>query len=158
MKILTKNFTGTSNIALLMRILTGIIFFAHGAQKVLGWYGGKGLAVTVEMFQSNLGIPPFLAYAVSFTEFLGGFLLILGIFTRIFSAGLVIDMIVAVLRVHLPKGLFTSNSGFEFPLTLLLLSFCIFLTGPGKVSIDYLLFGYKKNEEPAQFIGTPTGN
>jgi putative oxidoreductase len=144
MKLMTKLYTNYSTIVMLMRIVLGIIFFAHGAQKVLGWYGGKGLSASVEIFQNNLGLPPVLFYISAFTEFLGGLFMILGFLTRIFSAGLAINMIVAILLVHISKGLFTSNGGFEFPLSLLVFSLCIFLIGPGSISIDRFLFKSKK--------------
>jgi putative oxidoreductase len=143
MKLMTKLYTNDSTVVMLMRIVLGIIFFAHGAQKVLGWYGGQGLATTVENF-SKTGIPPVLAYMSAFTEFLGGLFIILGFLTRIFSAGLVINMAVAIFHVHISKGLFSYNGGFEFPLSLLTLSLCIFLIGPGSMSIDSLLFRSKK--------------
>lgn len=144
MKLMTKLFTNDNTIVMLMRIVLGIIFFAHGAQKVLGWYGGMGLSASVEIFQKNLGISPVLFYISAFTEFLGGLFMILGFLTRIFSAGLAINMIVAILHVHISKGLFAANGGFEFPLSLLVLSLCIFLIGPGTISIDRFLF---KSEE-----------
>ena len=81
----------------------------------------------------------------AYTEFLGGLFVLLGFLTRISSAGLVINMAVAVLHVHLLKGLFSTNGGFEYPLTLLVVSLCIFLMGPGKLSIYNLIFN--KNEK-----------
>jgi putative oxidoreductase len=146
MKILTKNFGNYSAITGLLRIILGIIFFAHGAQKVMGWFGGPGLATAADMFQKNAGIPYPLFLLSSFTEFLGGLFVLIGLLTRIFSAGLFINMAVAVLQVHLMKGLFSANGGFEYPLTLLVVSLCIFLMGPGKYSLDNLIFN--KNEKP----------
>ena len=143
MKLMTKLYTNDSTVVMLMRIVLGIIFFAHGAQKVLGWYGGQGLATTIENFQKT-GILPVLAYLSAFTEFLGGLFIILGFLTRIFSAGLVINMTVAIFHVHISKGLFSYNGGFEYPLTLLVFSLCIFLIGPGSISIDRFLFKSKK--------------
>lgn len=140
MKILTKNYSSYTIITLLLRIILGIIFFAHGAQKAMGWFGGPGLSATADMFQKNAGIPYPLFLLSTYTEFLGGFFLIIGLLTRISSAGLVINMAVAVLHVHLAKGLFSSNGGFEYPLSLLVISLCIFLMGPGKFSIDNLIF------------------
>jgi len=145
MKVLVKNYANYSTVSLLLRIIIGIIFFAHGAQKALGWFGGPGLASASEMFQKNAGIPYPLFLLSTFTELIGGFLVLTGLLTRIFSAGLVINMAVAVLHVHLMKGLFSSNGGFEYPLTLLVVSFCIFVTGPGKYSLDNLIFN--KNEK-----------
>jgi putative oxidoreductase len=145
MNILTKNYSNYSIITTLLRIILGIIFFAHGAQKVMGWFGGPGLTVAADMFQKNAGIPYPLFLLSTFTEFLGGLFVLFGFLTRISSAGLVINMAVAVLHVHLMKGLFSTNGGFEYPLTLLVVSLCIFLIGPGKLSIDNLIFN--KNEK-----------
>lgn len=146
MKILTKNFVNYSTVTMLLRIILGIIFFAHGAQKAMGWFGGPGLVAAAEMFQKSAGIPYPLFLLSTFTELLGGLFVLIGFLTRFFSAGLVINMAVAVLHVHLMKGLFSSNGGFEYPLTLLVVSFCIFLIGPGKYSLDNLIFN--KNEKP----------
>jgi uncharacterized membrane protein YphA (DoxX/SURF4 family) len=85
---------------------------------------------------TKAGIPAFLAYVASFTEFLGGFAMILGVFTRVFSLGLVITMAVAVIKVHLPQGF----GGFEFPLSLLVMALAVFLYGPGDYSVDKKLW------------------
>lgn len=146
MKILTKNLGSYSFVTCLLRIILGIIFFAHGAQKVTGWFGGPGLTAAADMFQKNAGIPYPLFLLSAFTEFLGGLFVMIGLFTRIFSAGLFINMAVAVLHVHLLKGLFAINGGFEYPLTLLVISLCIFVMGPGKYSIDNLIFNKNENQ------------
>src|SRR5690625_6277763 len=78
---------------LILRLAAGIVFFMHGAQKILGWFGGGGLDGTIS-FMNSLGISTFLAYVASFWEFLGGIFLILGFLTRFWSAGLVIHMLV----------------------------------------------------------------
>lgn len=124
---------GHSFVAFILRVILGLVFLVHGAQKVLGWYGGGGLDGTVE-FMNSLGIPTFLAYVSSFWEFLGGICLILGFLTRIWSAGLVINMLVAIMVVH--SGFFVSNGGIEFALTLLFVSVAVTLLGSGKYSID----------------------
>lgn len=132
--IFTKNILiGHSFVALILRLILGLVFFAHGAQKVLGWYDGGGLDGTAG-FMNSLGIPTALAYVSSFWEFLGGICLILGFLTRIWSAGLVINMLVAILLVH--SGFFVSNGGIEFALTLLVVSVAVTLLGAGKYSVD----------------------
>ncbi|MGE5400113.1 MAG: DoxX family protein [Ignavibacteriales bacterium] len=140
MKWLYNSFVNSSVVILILRIILGIIFFAHGSQKVLGLFGGKGLGATVLAFSTNLNIPPFLIYLAAFTEFLGGLLLILGLLTRIASAGIVIDMAVAIIQIHLKNGFF-NPAGIEFPLALLIIAFCVFLYGAGKYSIDSTLAG-----------------
>ena len=139
-----KIFTHTSEklemtAILIVRITLGIIMFAHGSQKVLGVFGGKGLEVTVAMMSKGLGGPAWLPYLSAFTEFLGGAAMVLGLFTRFFSIGILINMLVAVIVVHLPNGFF-APMGFEFPGSLAMSALAITLAGPGKVSLDYLLF------------------
>ncbi len=139
MKQFTKPFLDESYPVFILRLVLAAVFIAHGSQKVLGIFGGYGLATTTQFFVSKMHIPVFLAYIASFTEFLGGFAMLFGIVTRIFAAGLAIDMAVAILAVHLKNGFF-APSGFEFPLTLLVISLAVFLLGPGKLSVDSKLF------------------
>lgn len=147
MSVLTKPVGNTSAVPLLMRLILGVTFFAHGAQKVMGWYGGSGLQETISQFEQGLGIPAPLGYLAAFTEFLGGIALILGFATRLFSVGLFIEMIVAAWMVHVPQGFFLNfqappghGAGFEFNLALFGLSLALTLTGPGHYSLDYKLF------------------
>jgi len=130
----SKILTSHSFVALILRLVLGLTFFMHGAQKVLGWYGGGGLEGTAA-FMNSLGIPTFLGYISSFWEFLGGICLILGFLTRIWSAGLVINMLVAILLVH--SGFFVSEGGIELALVLMVVSLAVTLLGPGKYSIDH---------------------
>ena len=137
MKLLFRPWINTSVVILILRIILGIVFFAHGAQKVLGAFGGYGLEATKNMFVEKIHLLPFFVYLDAFTELLGGILVLLGLLTRISSAGIAIVMIVAILRVHAPNGFF-NPMGFEFPLTLLVVAVVIFLYGSGKYGIDYL--------------------
>jgi putative oxidoreductase len=139
MKTLIKQFSTESKVLLLLRLILGTIFFAHGAQKVLGWFGGNGLELTANYFEQNLGIPTFLTYIASFTELLGGLGLLFGILTKISAAGIGIVMLAAILKVHLPNGFFMPG-GFEFALTLFLIALVVLLRGPGTISIDSKLF------------------
>ncbi len=91
------------------------------------------------LFVTHLGIPAWLGYVAAFTELLGGAALILGLFTPIASAGIAIDMAVAILRVHLHHGL-TGPGGFEFPLSLLALALILLADGPGWLAIDRIVF------------------
>jgi putative oxidoreductase len=128
---------------LVLRISLGVIFFAHGSQKVLGLFGGKGLDATVTMMGKMLSIPSWLFYVSAFAEFLGGIGMVLGLFTRFFGMALLINMLVAVFEVHLPNGFF-GPMGFEYPGSLALSAFAITLAGPGLLSLDYLLFSSPK--------------
>ncbi|MGE5432405.1 MAG: DoxX family protein [Syntrophomonadaceae bacterium] len=136
MKLLFRPWVSASVIILLLRIILGAVFFAHGAQKVLGWFGGKGLAATTGMF-SSMGIPHVLAYMDAFGEFIFGILVLIGLLTRISSAGIAVIMAVAIARVHLPNGFF-APMGFEYPLTLFVIALLIFLYGSGKYGLDYM--------------------
>jgi putative oxidoreductase len=129
-----RNGPKTDLALLLMRLPVGAVFFAHGAQKALGWFGGPGLQKTVDMMSKSY--PPIVAYLVSFGELAAGLGLIVGLLTRIAAAGMFIEMLGAVLLVHWKGGFFSENKGFEFPLTLCLVSLAIVLLGPGAFSLD----------------------
>jgi putative oxidoreductase len=119
----------------IVRVVVGIVFFAHGWQKVFG----MGIH-TVAGFFGHAGIPVPLVSAgiVMAVEFLGGALLILGVGTRL-AAGLnAIDMVVAILAVHLKNGFFAQSMGIEFPLTLLAACVCLMMAGPGAASAEWL--------------------
>ena len=117
-----------------LRIVVGIVFFAHGYQKVFkfGFHGVAG------MF-GHMGIPlPAVAAAVvMLVEFVGGVLLITGLATRLPAALLAIDMLVAILAVHITHGFF-NPMGVEFPLTLLAACICLALSGGGAASLKRL--------------------
>lgn len=136
-KLLFRPWINVSVIILLLRIILGVVFIAHGSQKLFGVFGGKGLGATVGMF-TGTGIPAPLAYLDAFWEFLGGILVLIGLLTRIGSGGIAIIMIVAISKVHAPHGFFLPM-GFEFPLTLLVIAVVIFLFGGGSYSLDNML-------------------
>ncbi len=131
---------------LLLRIILGVVFFAHGAQKVFGWFGGYGLAGTVGYFRNVVHVPALLAYLGPFVEFVGGVALLFGIFTKAAALGIFITMLVATLKVHLPMGFFLSGKGdgkgqgYEFTLTLAVISLVLVLLGGGLYSIDSLIY------------------
>ncbi|MEK6932798.1 MAG: DoxX family protein [Nanoarchaeota archaeon] len=118
--------------ALPLRLILGLVFTVHGYSKLFG-----GIPGTTEFF-SGLGIPlaGFFAYAVSIVEFFGGIALILGFFVGIVSILLAIDMLVAALLVHLPKGFLVSNGGYEFTLTLIAGLVTLAMLGSGKLSLQ----------------------
>src|SRR5258708_4253963 len=90
---------------LFLRLAVGAVFFAHGGQKVFGWFGGNGLDATVAGLAKG-GVPMPLGYAVAFTEFLGGLGLIAGVLARLSALGIATIMTVAILKVHLANGFF----------------------------------------------------
>lgn len=119
-----------------VRVALGLIFFMHGSQKVLGWYGGQGLSATVQMMQQN-GLPAALAYLVCLGEFLGGLGLIFGALSRVAALGIFMIMAGAVVTVHGQHGFFMMNKGYEYNLALMAMAVAIMLGGPGKMAIDH---------------------
>jgi putative oxidoreductase len=89
----------------IVRVTLGVIMFAHGSQKVLGWFGGYGLKGTTG-YSVSIGIPLPVAYLVCFTEFLSGIGLVLGLLTRLAALGVAMVMVGAAVTVHLPNGFF----------------------------------------------------
>jgi putative oxidoreductase len=129
----------------LLRLVTGVLFFAHGAQKVFGWFGGPGLSATLTGFESYLHIPAPLAVLAVAAEFLGGLGLIFGLLGRVAAAGIAVNMVVAAALVHLPNGLFMNWSGaqkgegIEYHLLALAAAVTLVLRGSGAWSLDRLL-------------------
>lgn len=120
---------------LILRVGLGVVFIAHGCQKVFGWFGGHGLAGTVAMMHGRLGIPVPLAYIASFTELLGGLAVLLGLFTRMGALGIAVVMSVAIATVHWKNGFFLDKQGFEYPFALLCMALSLVAAGPGRISI-----------------------
>lgn len=125
---------------LAMRIPIGIIFAAHGAQKLFGAFGGYGLEGTGQ-FMASLGLSPgyLMALLAGSAEFFGGLALLVGLLVRPASAVLAITMLVAIVTVHLDKGLFMATNGYEYALALLAVSVSLFISGAGKASVDATL-------------------
>src|SRR6516164_6135641 len=94
----------------ILRIMLGIVFFAHGAQKMLGWWGGFGFSATMGYFESQ-HIPAFLAFLAIAAEFFGGIGLIIGLLGRIAAFGITVNMLVAIATVHWPFGFFMNWAG-----------------------------------------------
>lgn len=132
--------TNLSTSTLPLRLIAGIIFAAHGSQKLFAWFGGYGLDGTGQWMDSiGLGPGYLMALLVGSTEFFGGILLILGLLTRPTSAVLAITMVVAIIKVHLANGLFMSNNGYEFALALLAMTLALAISGAGKYSADQFI-------------------
>jgi putative oxidoreductase len=125
---------------LALRIPVGIVFLAHGAQKLFGAFGGHGLEGTGQWMES-IGLFPgyWMALLAGGAEFFGGLALILGLLVRPAALVLAITMVVAIVQVHLANGLFMANNGFEFGLSLLAISVALLLAGGGGYSFDRLL-------------------
>lgn len=120
-----------------LRIFVGIIFAAHGSQKLFGWFGGNGLAGTAQWLES-IGLAPgtLMALLSGGTEFFGGLALIVGLLVRPAALGLAFTLLVAIFSVHISHGLFMANNGYEFALALLGGSIAVLIEGAGKLSID----------------------
>jgi putative oxidoreductase len=123
-----------------VRLGAGVIFTAHGAQKLFGWFGGYGLEGTAGWMES-IGLAPgtLMAAAAGSAEFFGGLLLIAGLLVRPTAFVLAMTMLVAIITVHVQNGLFMSNNGYEFALALLVISVGLAVRGAGSLSIDNLI-------------------
>lgn len=135
---LSASTAGYSTLAL--RVPVGIIFMAHGAQKLFGWFGGYGLEGTGGWMES-IGLAPgfLMALLAGSAEFFGGLFILLGLLTRPAAISLAFTMLVAIFSVHFANGLFMSNNGYEFGLALLAASVSLALSGSGKAAIDQIL-------------------
>ena len=122
---------------LILRVVVGIIFAAHGAQKLFGWFGGYGLEGTGQ-WMASIGLTPGyqMALLAGSAEFFGGLALILGLLVRPAALILAVTMLVAIVSVHLDKGLFMANNGYEFGLALLTISTALVFSGGGRSSLD----------------------
>lgn len=136
-KIITTN-TGLAGLAL--RLPAGIIFAAHGSQKLFGALGGYGLEGTGQ-WMASIGLEPgyLMALAAGSAEFFGGIALLIGLLTRPAAFVLAITMLVAIVSVHIQNGLFMSNNGYEFGLSLLAIAVALVFNGAGAVSVDRLI-------------------
>jgi len=130
-----------------IRVTLGVIFFAHGAQKVFGWFGGYGLKGTTGYFVS-IGLPLPVAYAACFLELLGGIGLLLGLFTRLAALAIIAMMAGAIAKVHWPHGFFINwelapgkGHGLEANLAFIAMAVACVIAGGGALSLDALLMG-----------------
>jgi putative oxidoreductase len=119
-----------------LRIPVGIIFAAHGAQKLFGWFGGYGLQGTVG-WMASIGLEPgyLMALLAGSAEFFGGLALIAGLLTRPAATALAFAMLVAIFSVHIGNGLFMSNNGYEFGLALLAAAAALAVSGAANGSL-----------------------
>jgi putative oxidoreductase len=140
--------TDSSWVPTLARIILGIIFFAHGSQKVFGWFGGPGLRQTLRTLTEGLGLPTIIALSAVGSEFVGGVALILGFLARIGALVIVINMLAAIFMVHGKYGLFMNwfgdrkGNGIEYHLLAIALAIVIIAKGAGACSLDGLLLNW----------------
>jgi putative oxidoreductase len=129
----------------LLRLVLGVIFFVHGAQKTLGWFGGYGFSGTMGFFTNMMHIPAPFAFLAICAEFLGGLGLIVGLLGRVAAFGISVNMIVAVLMIHSHFGFFMNwtgqqrGEGFEYHLLAVAVAIVIMVKGSGAFSADRAL-------------------
>jgi putative oxidoreductase len=129
----------------ILRLVLGVVFFAHGAQKTLGWFGGYGFSATMGFFTQQAHLPAPFAFLAICAEFLGGIGLILGLLGRVAAFGIACNMIVAIAMVHWRFGLFANWSGnqkgegIEFHLLAIAIALAIMIKGSGAFSMDRAL-------------------
>jgi putative oxidoreductase len=129
----------------ILRLVLGAVFFAHGAQKLLGWFGGSGFSGTMGFFTGTMHIPAPLAFLAIAAEFFGGLGLILGFLTRVAAFGITVNMVVAIAMVHSANGFFMNWSGaqkgegIEYHLLVLAATVFLMIRGAGAFSIDHAI-------------------
>jgi putative oxidoreductase len=134
--------TNDDPVVTILRFVLGCVFFAHGAQKVLGWFGGYGFTGTMGFFTQQMHIPAVFALLAIAAEFLGSIGLILGLFARVAAFGIICDMVVAVHMVHFQNGIFMNwagtqkGEGYEYHLLAIVIGLAIMIRGAGSLSVD----------------------
>jgi putative oxidoreductase len=126
---------------LIIRVVAGLLFAGHGAQKLFGWFGGNGLKGTGGFFEDNLGLSPGRAHAgaAGFNEFAGGLLLAFGLFTPLAAVLIIATMTAAIATVHAKNGPWASNSGWELNVLYGVIGFAVAGIGAGEISLDNAL-------------------
>jgi putative oxidoreductase len=126
----------------IVRIVLGAVFLAHGAQKMLGWFGGDGLSATMGFFTKVMHVPAPLALLAICAEFFGGLGLIVGLLARVAALGIAVNMLVAIVTVHYQFGLFVNwfgkqkGEGFEYHLLAIAMAVLVMMRGAGALSLD----------------------
>lgn len=137
--------TNDDTIAFILRLTLGIVMFPHGAQKMLGWFGGYGYSGTMGFFTETMGIPALFAFLAIAAEFFGSIGLITGLLSRVAAFGITSVMIVAIFTVHLSNGFFInwtgaqSGEGYEYHLLAIGLAVAVIIKGSGRWSFDRIL-------------------
>jgi putative oxidoreductase len=142
-----KKLIATENdiVSLVLRLMLGIVFFPHGMQKLLGWFGGPGFGGAMGFFTENLQVPALFAFLAIMAEGLGSLGLITGLLTRVAAFGITINMIVAVYMLHWQNGFFMNwygnqkGEGFEYHLLVIAIGIALMIRGGGRWSADAVL-------------------
>ena len=142
--------TNESNASTIIRIVLGLVLFPHGAQKMLGWFGGYGFNGTMGFLTGAAGLPWIMAFLVIAIEFFGAIALIFGFATRIVAVGIISLFAGIIFTSHSQNGFFMNwagnlkGEGYEYHLLIIGMSIALLVSGAGKWSIDYAL--QKKND------------
>ena len=137
--------TDESWTGLILRLTLGLVMFPHGAQKLLGWYGGFGFDGTMGFFTQTMGIPWLIAFLVIIGESFGSVALLAGFLTRFTAAGLSVIMVGAIVMTHLPYGFFMNwfgkqqGEGYEYHLLVIGIGLALLVTGGGRWSADRII-------------------
>jgi len=146
-----KKLVNTDNdiATLVIRVLLGVVFFPHGMQKLLGWYGGYGFTGSMGFFTETLHIPAIFAFLAIMAEGLGSLGLITGLLTRVAAFGIGMNMVVAVYMLHWQNGFFMNwfgnqkGEGFEYHLLVIAIAVALIIKGGGALSVDRALSNKK---------------
>lgn len=139
--------TDNNKASLFLRLALGIVMFPHGAQKVLGWFGGPGYEKTIEIFTTKVHLPFFAVILLMITEFLGALCLIGGYFTRVFALAIGFAMAVCAYGNHVQNGFFMNwfgnqkGEGFEYHILVVGIALALAVLGGGAFSIDRIKAG-----------------
>lgn len=139
----TRVFSSQAGLAaLVLRVPVGLVLAAHGAQKLFGWFGGYGLEGTGQ-WMASIGLEPgyLMALLAGSAEFFGGLALALGLLTRPAALVSAFTMLIAIFSVHFQNGLFMANNGYEYALTLFVVSIALAIQGAGSFSVDNAIAG-----------------
>lgn len=132
---------------LILRLTLGVVMFPHGAQKLLGWYGGFGFDGTMGFFTQQMGVPWLIALLVIIGESFGSIGLLLGLLTRFAAGSMAAIMLGAITMVHLPNGFFMNwfgkqqGEGYEYHLLVIGIAAALLVTGAGRWSADRVIAG-----------------
>jgi putative oxidoreductase len=134
----------------IIRVFLGLVLFPHGAQKLLGWFGGHGPSAFIDVFEKVTSLPGFMAWIVILIEFVGSLCLIIGLWTRIWAFSVLCLFTGIILIVHLPYGFFMNWSGnqtgegYEFHLLIIGMAWALVLGGAGYLSADKVMAGKER--------------
>jgi putative oxidoreductase len=144
--------TKKSSTLTVLRVVVGVVFFAHGAQKMFGWFGGKGYSAALHALVPGKYVPVPLSFLAICAEFFGGLGLIVGLLTRVGAFGIAANMVVAMAMVEGHNGFFMNwegqktGEGYEYHLLVLAITYALMVRGGGALSVDRLVAGRIEGE------------